>query len=241
MSSTVITTTPRRKRKNPAFRKLSYGRPTGSNRKRPRLQQQTRMVVPVGRGPVPQKTIITLRYQEAWLSDGLTLDKRFNLNSLFSPVFSGGHQPLGFDQYTTFYNRYRVTKVRVTLYVGGSTSYSGGCIKTILVPDNDTTALTNMSTASEQRGASCHVGNDRFGPMRITRVFYPNRISGVSMKEYQDDRFQALMTAKPTESIMLHVCLTDIYNNTPAASIVQASAVFDYTCELFDPNPLAAS
>lgn len=219
-------------------------KPTAKDRsvKRARFNPMTRMVVPIGRGPVPAQTIVTLRYAQAWKNDGVNYDQRFNLNSIFSPAYSGGHQPLGRDQYATFYNRYRVTKVKATIVAGAITSYTGGSLKLVVVPDNSTASLSNMETSTEQRNASVHVSQaSNFGPVVCRRTFYPNQITGVTTKEYKDDRFQSTMTAKPSEDILLHVCITDIYNNVPAADTIHLSALLEYTVELFDAVPLAAS
>ena len=231
MSSTTITTTPSRKRK-----------PTGKDRSTwsKRARASIPRTVNMGKGPIAPKTVVTLKYTQSWLSDGTTYDTRWNLNSLFSPAYSGGHQPMGFDQYATFYNRYRVLKVKVRVDVGASTSYTGGPYKIVLVADNDNASLTTMLTSIEQTGASVYTSKGA-GTITAVKTYYPHLITGVTKKEYQDDRFQALVSAKPTEDILLHVLLADIYNNTVATTTTQASIVMEYTCELFDPKPLAAS
>ncbi len=48
------------------------------------------------------------------LSSSFGTETSYRLNSLFDPYFSaGGHQPYGFDQMCTFYNRYMVDKVDI--------------------------------------------------------------------------------------------------------------------------------
>lgn len=230
-------------------RKRSGGKPTSSRKlftspyKRPRLQQMSRMVVPVGRGPVPQQTIVTLKYNSQLAVNGLDLDSTFNLNSIFEPYAGvSTHQPLGRDQYATFYNRYRVKKVKATVVSGTVSTYSGGPLQLILVADNSSTALTSVPTSIEQRGATQHVSvASNNGPIKAVRTFYPHKITGVTAKAYEDDRFQALMTATPVERIMLHVCTADMFGNLPASGAVQLSITLEYTVALFDPNPLAGS
>lgn len=241
MSSTTITTTPKRK----AFRKLKW-----SSRKkaktvysRPRTMQMSRMIVPVGRGPVPQQTIVTLKFNHAWVNTDTTYDLMFNLNSILEPLRgSTAHQPLGRDQYSTFYNRYRVLKVKATLVAGTVSTYSGGPLQIVLVSDNSGTALTVPNTSIEQRGATKHVsGASNYGPVRATRTFYPNVVTGVTKKAYEDDRFEALFSSNPSEVIVLHVCSSDIFGNLHSASSVHYSLLLEYTVSMFDPNPLASS
>jgi len=230
MSSTTITTTPSRKRK--AFRKLTYG-------KRARSNPMQRQVVNIGSGPVAQKSIVTLRYVMVYLNDGVTFDRRFNLNSLFSPEYSGGTQPLGRDQYATFYNRYRVLKCRVKIILAGNTG-STETTKIVLVPDNSTAQYSDASLAQSQKNSSVHGVENNTAV--ITRTFYPNVINGNTMAQYKtDDRFQALMSAKPTENIMLHVINSTVDNVCKTASYLRFTVQLDYTAELFDPIPLAAS
>lgn len=239
MSSTVITTTPGRKRKPSSARRLF-------TRKRARVARTTTspLVVRLGRGPCPPKSVVTLKYNQNYASPGVIFDKMFNLNSIFSPEAAGGaHQPLGHDQWAVFYGRYRVRKVKMTLIVGSPTSISSA-LKIVVLADNVNSTYSTVELATEQIGSTVHVGNmsGPDGPIRITRTFYPNKVNGASAKEYNsDDRFAALMTANPTEKIMLHVLGSDIVGNAAAAGAVQYSILLEYTVEMFDAIPLAQS
>lgn len=210
---------------------------TGGLAKRPRYANLQRQTVVVGRGPVAQKTIVSLKYTSVWTFDGITFDKRFNLNSIFAPEYSGGTQPLGRDQYATFYNRYRVLKCRVKILAHAA---SGGQ-KIVCIPDNSPAAFADMSIALQQRDASVHQFMSIPGQTVIKRTFYPHRITGVSKKDYGDDRFQAVMTASPTEQILLHVCQATVDNVASAANAVLFTIELHYSVELFDPLPLAGS
>jgi len=230
-------------------RKRSGGKPTSGRRlfvspyKRPRTMQMTRMVVPVGRGPVPQSTVITLKYNITFSTDGANYDSRFNLNSIFEPLYgSSAHQPLGRDQYATFYNRYRVNKVKSIVTCGSTTSYTGAPIKLLTVSDNDATRISNIQGGSEQRGAvvSTSIASN-FGPIRQVRYHSPAQISGVDAAGYKDDRFQALMTASPAEIIILHVCLTDLIDTLQAGATITCNVALEYNVTLFDPVTLGTS
>lgn len=230
-------------------RKRSGGKPTSGRKlfvspyKRPRTMQMTRMIVPVGRGPVPQSTIITLRYNLSYTTDGTNYDTRFNLNSIYAPLYGvTTHQPLGRDQYATFYNRYRVTKCKSTVICGGTTSYTGSPVKLITVADNDATLITNLQAAQEQRSARITMSTaSNFGPIRQVRYHSPAQICGVDSKGYEDDRFQALMTASPTEDIVLHVIISDLANNLQAGPTVAVNITLEYTVTLYDPLTLGGS
>lgn len=230
-------------------RKRSGGRPTSGRKlfvspyKRPRVMQMQRMIVPVGRGPVPQSTVITLKYNISYTTNGTDYDTVFNLNSIYEPLYGvSTHQPLGRDQYATFYNRYRVTKVKSIVRAGASTSYTGQPVKIVTLADNDVTPITNVQTCSEQRGALISTSSaSNFGPVVQVRTHFPNRITGVDAKAYEDDRFQALMNNSPTEKIMFHVIATDMINTLQTGPTISINVALEYTVILFDPNTLASS
>jgi len=66
-------------------RKRSGGRPSSGRKlftspyKRPKRMHMARMIVPVGRGPVPQSTVITLKYNISYTTNGTAFDTVFNL------------------------------------------------------------------------------------------------------------------------------------------------------------------
>jgi len=226
-------------------RKRNYATPKSARTlfKRPRIMQMARMVVPVGRGPVPQQTVVTLKFNQAFLNNGTDIDNVFNLNSIFEPYAGvSTHQPLGRDQYATFYNRYRVMRAKVTVHAGYVAGTSAGPLQIVLVADNTNAAITAVTTGIEQRGGTQHlsIGSNN-GPVRARRTYYPAQITGVTAATYADERYQALMTATPVERICLHVLTTDLYGNIPSASAVHHSITIEYKVQLFDPNPLAAS
>jgi hypothetical protein len=229
MSSTTITTTPSRKRKPTSSRRLFT--------KKARIQRASPLVVRAGRGPCPPKTIVTLKYNQNYASPGTTVDKIFNLNSIFSPEGAGGaHQPLGRDGWAGFYNRYRVMKARVTVIAAATTAMTTPFKLTVLA-DNQNTTYTNVELAVEQQGSAVLVGSRSTitGPIRFTRTYWPHKVTGVSLKEYTDDRFGALFTGNPTEQIALHVIGSDIVGNAVASGAIQYSIIIEYTVEMFDP------
>lgn len=70
----------------------------------------------------------------------------FNLNSMYAPETSGGHQPYGRDQMATLYRAYKVTEVDVVLEVANKNS-NAVYLAALLIPPSDTATLTAQSTA----------------------------------------------------------------------------------------------
>jgi len=206
-----------------------------------RPSPSTTPVVYVGRGPVAPKTVVTLRYHDTWQNAALKPDYVYRLNSIYDPDAQiGGHQPMGRDQYATFYNRYRVTACAMTLWVtptSNTTSY-----KIVILGDNQAAAASGPFPGIEQRGATVHLPlTDRSGPICIRRKWLLRNITGVSEKEYQDDRFQALMSTDPAEVINLHIMASYPQGTDLLVGEVTFNLRLDYTVEMFDPLELASS
>lgn len=239
--STVVTTVSRKRKANGnGSSKAKRARPSGR-------MFMARRVVNVGKGPCPQKTIVWLKYCDQWNAPGtIVSDRQWRLNSIFDPDFAlGGHQPLGRDQYAAFYNRYRVLRVKMELHVSGDATVAGGQTPWLctVVPDNSASPYTTSQLAAEQSHASqhsVHQGSGN-GGMKIVRFFDLAKITGVSNKEYADDRFQALFTADPSEVINLHVVTSNISGGAPAISTVQHTILLSYQVEMFDPLQMGGS
>ncbi len=72
--------------------------------------------------------------------------KVFNLNSIYSPEYSGGHQPYGRDQMAAMYHAYKVTDAWVFAEVANRNAQCG-YLSALLIPPTDTATLTAQSTS----------------------------------------------------------------------------------------------
>ena len=67
---------------------------------------------------MPDQMFIKLKYATSYRITAAQFHKVFSGNGLYDPDVSGvGHQPLGFDQWMTLYNRYRVYASRIVVNV----------------------------------------------------------------------------------------------------------------------------
>lgn len=75
---------------------------------------------------IPQSVNVKLKYADSFpVSSSAPTLYNYRIGSLFDPDYTGvGHQPMGFDQWSAFYERYRVNaiKMRVTFVNGYDTS-----------------------------------------------------------------------------------------------------------------------
>lgn len=238
---------PTRKRKPDSSRRL-FQTPKRSRyssvatRVMPVLRREPRMTTVVrGRGPVAEKTIVRLKYNQTFISDGTLLDYRFNLNSLYDPdLTSTGHQPYGYDTYATLYNRYRVFKVKA--YIGSCTNVSTSVINFTAMANNLTTTQTNPSLAAEKPGAINKVLTYN-QPVFIKRTFHLPSVCGVSPQTYaSDDRYQAQFGFSPAENLVLHICSSNMATDGAVTGSTQFTNItFIFYCEVFDAIDLGQS
>lgn len=188
----------------------------------------------------PKRLITKLVYVEKYLAQNITIgfdDRIWNLNSLFDPDRSGtGHQPMGFDQYVAFYNRYRVFKTDVSVAFPTHTTIGNTYA---IVAVNNASAFTSITTAIENPGSISGAGAEG-GPAVVLNATYDlAEINGVSRTQYKtDERTQADVASSPVENICLHVVAT---------SQDGAEFTYGYTIkmtmyvELFDPYTITPS
>lgn len=191
--------------------------------------------------PLAPRYITRLKYNQSFVLTstlGSVVSQIFNLNSLFDPDRTGvGHQPMGYDQLTTFYTKYRVFacswRVNVVQTQASSTS---NCI---VVPINTATSLTGISQAREQPRAIYKMVNNANGITTFTgKMFLPN-LAGSPVSRYKSDDIYASQTgSSPSELMTLQIIHSDVgsANNTCTFDIELV-----YHSEFFDPAELPQS
>lgn len=117
-------------------------------------------VVPSG-SYAPKGLFVKLKYSSEWLT-GLTNQYNFSGNALYDPDLSGaGQQPMGFDEYWSFYNQYRVTASKISLYIvqGVTTEVGGPPSSVTLLPATSTTMGTLTQCEAMPYAKSRTLGN----------------------------------------------------------------------------------
>jgi hypothetical protein len=186
----------------------------------------------------PRTMKVKLVYLEALqtaTTNGLNLDRVFNLNSGFDPYRTGtGHQPRGWDQWAAMYNRYRVDTTYVS--VSWTNAPSDGAVCSILA-SNDATNITDLSDVVESP-FSVWKAIQLGGPAIVIKKTYNlAAITGVPQHTYQaDDRYSALTSSDPAEVIALHVGF-----NCKTAFTTDVYVVMEMYITFFDPFTISAS
>lgn len=166
----------------------------------------------------------------------------FSLNSAYDPDYSSaGHQPLGFDQWSAFFNRYRVEKVHVEVDFVNSSTISN--TDALLVANNSNSAISTQSTffAGCEAPFSCNKLLPMTGNMnswRVRRTYDIAQILGVTRDRYiANADYSATTSASPAEGVFLHLVLQDVLfnNNIDATYKIKIT----YVTTFFDRNQLA--
>ncbi len=204
-------------------------------------RQQLNKVISL-RQVCPDSITVPLNYHSyGRFSAAYSGNQIFSLNSAYDPDYSSaGHQPLGFDQWSAFYNRYRVEKVMVEVDFVNSSTISN--TDALLVASNSNSAITTQSTFFA--GCEAPFSVNRLLPMtgnvnswRVKKTYDIAQILGVPRERYLANvDYSAQVGASPTEGVFLHLVLQDVLfnNNIDATYKIKIT----YITTFFDRNQL---
>lgn len=194
---------------------------------------------------VPDRLIVRLPYvNNASITGamGASIDTQFRLNSIYDPevaVAVGQSQPLGTDQWSAFYNRYRVIGVNVQIMArntNNDAAYIG------MVANNDTGSLLTEAAFEQSRTKFKMIGGTNGGhDVCVLKKYYSlaNLTGRPKVSYISDDRYQAEFTADPLEAMHLHLITQPVSAATTVS--VHYSIKMVYLVELFDRKALAQS
>lgn len=190
----------------------------------------------------PRELKVTLKYSEllSFSSSAFSPnDSLFNLNSIFDPYRTGtGHQPMGHDQWATFYGRYRVDGCTVILK---GYCVNGGGASTIfsITGNNSAAAYTSTLEPIESPMTSYKLYASGGPAAEIRKKFNLADLTGVTRAVYNaDDRYQAAFGSNPTEAMCAHICSYCIDGSIGQMNL---SIELQYEVTLFDPIQLGTS
>ncbi len=219
----------------PQMAKRKHGKQRKSSKKR---KTSTTVVVSASNS-IPKSVIVTLRYVEHFLSlnpgSGAIARHRFSANGLFDPDFSGGgHQPMGFDQWSAWYIRNGVLSAQievsysVPIGVADVTCY----IAQTSLPSDDT-----INTTLERHAVTSRKCTAAGGPIVLRNRYNLKRTTaGASLT---DDHYFGTATGNPDnqEFFEVGVLATD---GTDTGAIM-ATVKITYKCRFYDRQDLGGS
>ena len=158
---------------------------------------------------VPRSKNLTLTY-ESWITMSLSGAGtvgyfKYSANSLFDPnPYVGGHQPCGYDQICTLYDRYRVNACSIEVTPGATGSTPPYVLTLLPVLDG---SVVSSSDLIEKPGATSRLYNGHGSNPQTTKHFINlKKFLGRSPKD--DMRFSALTNANPEIQIYWAINMT---------------------------------
>lgn len=193
---------------------------------------------------VPDSMSVTLPYYEYFaLAGSPSIDHLFLLNSIFDVNYTGsGHQPLGYDQWDAFFNRYRVTHVDVEVEAINNGSLPVVCVIQANNYNGSQNTLSAITAARESPfSASKFLGPKGGSDMhwKFRKTYRLDEILGISRSRLlNDDTYSGVFGASPAEGVFLHLMAGD-----PTAANVDVSAYVRLRLhsDLFDRDQLVLS
>jgi hypothetical protein len=146
-----------------------------------------------------------------------------------------GQQPVGFDEWSAFYEAYRVVGSQITLQLQRTTSE---CILTV-TPSNDNGAPSTTDLAMQAPYTTYDVISSSIFKSQQINQMNSATIFGVDSILYDDD-FQALVTASPNRQWYWTINCT-IYDGTTTSLVTYINVLVSYDTIMFRRRPLGQS
>ncbi len=170
----------------------------------------------------------------------------FAVNSVFDPDFSGaGNQPIGLDQWSQFYGRYRVRRLKYTIYLmnvaGTSNAQSVAGVyfsPQSTLPANPTAWLAQPSLGSRTRTVVLSAYGGGRDVVTLTGTVSLPKLFGVSGNEYFSEMdFAATTSGSPARLGYMHVWIL----GSSITAVLRFHVILEYDTELSQPVALSVS
>lgn len=184
--------------------------------------------------PVPSKFICKMKYVQPFDIDPVTQQHKFNLNSLFDPDRTGlGHQPYGFDQLSTLYEKYRVLSASWVIN-GINTGDAQRAVRIAAIPHNDNFTFPDMNLAMESPRCRYIIQGAQGSDLKTLKGWSSmNSIVGRTRAEYTaDDKYGSSFTANPSELVLLTIMGSDLDNSGSVS--ISCTITLEFTAEFYD-------
>lgn len=209
-----------------------------SIRKRARYNRRRRFYKRSGRlvrqpRVIAESQIVKLRYVDFVNLDagvGTLAYDTWSATSCYDPyVGAGGHQPLGFDQWMTFYNHFQVLGAKATAYGMVYGTAAGDSVYMIGQLSGSTGApATNINEAIEQKRASYRFlsakDDKSFG--KVTVKYSPRTFFHLKNPADEHD-LRGTATGNPTENAYFQFCVGGM-NPLDNPTQINMRVVIDY-------------
>jgi hypothetical protein len=159
---------------------------------------------------IPDREFVTFKYADEIVISATTnvLRYQWRANGLYDPNKTAtGAQPVGFDEWATLYDRYRVVYVIHDIWISSSTG--NGSLAAALVPtaDDPGTSYYYVDYAAMRRASCGRTTNG--GP--VCHVHVEGAMSALAGmdpgSEWIDTSYSAAFTSNPAKEVLLNLCV----------------------------------
>lgn len=194
---------------------------------------------------VANRQHVTLRYSEiipvTGAAAGVGVVNSFRANSIYDPNFTGvGHQPMGHDEWSSFYNHYQVKASRIKCQLANQEQTGGEPVVFWIELAAASAATLNPTTAIERgRAAWKCVGqqtdtiaaplNNEYDAMKFFGKAIANQTTQV-----------ANFGSNPSEDVFFHVGYGPM-STLATPRLWQLLVVIEYDCVFTEPKELLES
>jgi len=221
-------------------KKLSKKRTFRRKRKSNLVAGVPRSILRTRAGPVQNGMIRKLRYYEQNIqldpTAGLAGWYYFRANDLYDPNYTGtGHQPMGFDQWMAFYNKFTVlgSKITCTFFNNNTTAVpqDWNCtLRKVTTPTNST-----LSDTLEAGGCSHRVmQNDK--NVVLSKTYSHRKEHALTV---HDGQTAGTASSSPLDEQYFELGIWGI--NAADNSTIDVVVKIEYTALFYDPKVLSAS
>lgn len=217
-----------------------------------RSKRKSRGIVnyqPFYRSLAPRSMKIKLRYTEYIAlnpSSGSMTAHRFRANGMHDPnAETGGHQPLGFDQYMALYDHFTVIGSRITVVASVATVSTGITIPSIIGinKNDDTNIIESTPQALTETPSSVwdilSTGEGSHTNSTLSMTYSAVKDQGV-VNPLDNPELKGTASSDPTEQTYFHVFYQSM-NDTGDMPALSAIVKIDYIAILTEPKDLARS
>lgn len=169
-----------------------------------------------------------------------------NINSLYAPGHTAGHQPMGFDQLAALYDYYRVEQVRVQVVMQAVNTAEDSFFFGMFAEDgaNDPVVASVCQERTNNTGIVGSVGRDGANGNHcqpISMVIDLAKLRGQTRSEYRgDDLNRSLTTSGPSNG--LYIVPYTVHGGAGVLGFVgHVSYQLEYDVTFWDPKQMVTS
>ncbi len=198
------------------------------------------------RNPIAKRAIVKLRYCTGITinpTSGLTGSHVFHASGMYDPDITGtGHQPLGFDQWMTFYDHYTVigSRIHVNFQATAAGATTGASVVGIRLSDSQ--ATSNSITLLTEQGSTSYrylTDSDAKAETSVIKSFSAKKYFGTKNVIDRED-LKGSSSANPAEGAFYEVFVGP-YTGSQDISETYAYVTISYIAILTEPRQLAQS